>query len=198
MQPLTRSGFCCLRYFFETDGGKKIRPSMVLAVSYALNAHQEAHRRQQTGAEGTCQHGRSSGSCGSGNGAVSGCGSGYGRDVRTAAASTCTAASDLTSSGAIDTASMFATPQQKRLAEITEMIHTASLFHDDVIDKVRPCFVGPTCCSVAGHSVLQRFDFVGCARNERCAILCVGAATTHCSEYLCCFHRQQRGETWRA
>lgn len=26
-------------------------------------------------------------------------------------------------------------PQQKRLAEITEMIHTASLFHDDVIDK---------------------------------------------------------------
>ncbi len=31
----------------------------------------------------------------------------------------------------------FATPSQKRLAEITEMIHTASLFHDDVIDKVR-------------------------------------------------------------
>lgn len=28
-----------------------------------------------------------------------------------------------------------ATPQQRRLAEITEMIHTASLFHDDVIDK---------------------------------------------------------------
>jgi len=27
-------------------------------------------------------------------------------------------------------------PSQKRLAEITEMIHTASLFHDDVIDKV--------------------------------------------------------------
>ena len=24
---------------------------------------------------------------------------------------------------------------QKRIAEITEMIHTASLFHDDVIDK---------------------------------------------------------------
>jgi geranylgeranyl pyrophosphate synthase len=28
-----------------------------------------------------------------------------------------------------------ACPKQKRLAEITEMIHTASLFHDDVIDK---------------------------------------------------------------
>ena len=29
-----------------------------------------------------------------------------------------------------------ASSSQKRLAEITEMIHTASLFHDDVIDKV--------------------------------------------------------------
>ena len=28
-----------------------------------------------------------------------------------------------------------ASAKQKRLAEITEMIHTASLFHDDVIDK---------------------------------------------------------------
>jgi geranylgeranyl pyrophosphate synthase len=63
------------RYFFDIDGGKKIRPSMVLAVSYALNAQ--------------------------------------------------------TSKG------MSASPAQKRLAEITEMIHTASLFHDDVIDKVR-------------------------------------------------------------
>ena len=29
----------------------------------------------------------------------------------------------------------FALACQRRLAEITEMIHTASLFHDDVIDK---------------------------------------------------------------
>ncbi len=29
---------------------------------------------------------------------------------------------------------MNALPSQRRLAEITEMIHTASLFHDDVID----------------------------------------------------------------
>jgi solanesyl diphosphate synthase len=63
----------CAKYFFEIDGGKKIRPTMVLAVSYALSA----------------QDGRKSGAC----------------------------------------------PKQKRLAEITEMIHTASLFHDDVIDK---------------------------------------------------------------
>lgn len=31
--------------------------------------------------------------------------------------------------------SLYALPTQRRLAEITEMIHTASLFHDDVIDK---------------------------------------------------------------
>ena len=58
----------CAKYFFNIDGGKKIRPTMVLAVAYALNG---------------------------GNALAS----------------------------------------QKRLAEITEMIHTASLFHDDVIDK---------------------------------------------------------------
>ena len=67
------------RYFFEIDGGKKIRPTMVLAISYALNAGKTST---------------------------------YGN----------------------------ASPSQKRLAEITEMIHTASLFHDDVIDKVRSNF----------------------------------------------------------
>lgn len=69
------------RYFFEIDGGKKIRPTMVLAISYALNAG-------KINSFGICDA--------------------YGH----------------------------ASPSQKRLAEITEMIHTASLFHDDVIDKV--------------------------------------------------------------
>jgi geranylgeranyl pyrophosphate synthase len=65
----------CAKYFFDMDGGKKIRPVMVLAVSHALNTQPSLARGQ------------------------------------------------LVSS------------QQRRLAEITEMIHTASLFHDDVIDK---------------------------------------------------------------
>jgi len=65
----------CKRYFFKIDGGKKIRPVMVLLVSYALSQPNSPQ-------------------------------------------------------------SLFATRSQKRLAEITEMIHTASLFHDDVIDKV--------------------------------------------------------------
>lgn len=67
----------CAKYFFEIDGGKKIRPTMVLAMSYAL--HAQFHSKGSKGE---------------------------------------------------------ASPSQKRLAEITEMIHTASLFHDDVIDKV--------------------------------------------------------------
>ena len=72
----------CAKYFFEIDGGKKIRPTMVLAVSYALNSQSSAVNQGPEGRR-------------------------YG-----------------------------ASPSQKRLAEITEMIHTASLFHDDVIDKV--------------------------------------------------------------
>lgn len=78
-----------IRYFFDTDGGKKIRPTMVLAVSYALNAQSVNPSHDN--------------SC---------------RDSNLIAET------------------MYATPSQKRLAEITEMIHTASLFHDDVIDKV--------------------------------------------------------------
>ena len=69
----------CAKYFFEIDGGKKIRPTMVLAVSYALNSQSRSRGVSQT--------------------------------------------------------PVGASPSQKRLAEIIEMIHTASLFHDDVIDK---------------------------------------------------------------
>lgn len=67
------------KYFFELDAGKKVRPTMVLLMSGALNHHaavREAH-----------------------------------------------------------SVSSLQTDRQRRLAEITEMIHTASLFHDDVIDK---------------------------------------------------------------
>lgn len=63
----------CAKYFFNIDGGKKIRPVMVLGISYALSAQRGSN--------------------------------------------------------------MGATPSDRRIAEITEMIHTASLFHDDVIDK---------------------------------------------------------------
>ncbi|GLD99048.1 hypothetical protein PINS_up007766 [Pythium insidiosum] len=71
------------RYFFEHDGGKKVRPTMVLLVSMAAEAHRRA----------------------------------LGLPVPT------TQSED------------FTVAAQQRLAEITEMIHTASLLHDDVIDE---------------------------------------------------------------
>ncbi|CAN0033214.1 unnamed protein product [Pylaiella littoralis] len=72
------------KYFFELDGGKKIRPAMVILMSQACNSH--AQQLRSTG-------------------------------------------------GGIDQGTQMQNPLQLRLAEITEMIHAASLFHDDVIDE---------------------------------------------------------------
>jgi geranylgeranyl pyrophosphate synthase len=69
------------RYFFEHEGGKKIRPSMVLLMSLATNAHLEDNGFSVSGDLGK------------------------------------------SSCGVLDS--------QLRLAEIAEMIHTASLLHDD-------------------------------------------------------------------
>ncbi|DBA01916.1 TPA: hypothetical protein N0F65_005105 [Lagenidium giganteum] len=71
------------KYFFETDGGKKVRPTMVLLVARAAEAHRAA-----TGAPLPANQ-----------------------------------------------SPEFTVLAQRRLAEITEMIHTASLLHDDVIDE---------------------------------------------------------------
>ena len=95
----------CAKYFFEIDGGKKIRPTMILAVSYALNEHagQQAVKESTEPVE----------------------------------------AHDF----------MKASPSQVRLAEITEMIHTASLFHDDVIDKAETRRGVPSVNQVFGNKL---------------------------------------------
>lgn len=45
------------------------------------------------------------------------------------------------------------TPSQRRLAEITEMIHAASLLHDDVIDASLTRRNSPSCVSVFGNKM---------------------------------------------
>ncbi len=96
----------CAKYLFELDGGKKIRPTMVLLMARAAAAD-EAARRERRGGGGAVKNGQRSSSSPPLPPAV--------------------AASELPAPVPL--------PSQRRLAEITEMIHTASLFHDDVIDE---------------------------------------------------------------
>ena len=78
------------KYFFDHDGGKKVRPALVLLVARATNAHRlaigENDQKEQDNEKGAI----------------------------------------------LSSSKLYAS--QMRLAEITEMIHTASLLHDDVID----------------------------------------------------------------
>jgi geranylgeranyl pyrophosphate synthase len=102
------------RYFFDFDGGKKMRPALVLLMSKAANAHMAAAAR------------------------------GSGGDGKAHAAGVAPAAfadndglpPALSSQGAqgVSLSPAAVVPLQERLAEIVEMIHTASLLHDDVID----------------------------------------------------------------
>ena len=121
---------------------------MVLAVSYALNAQPNAGQHLQTPAcselDKTTTVSAATASDSSCGNAGSSCASrGYGRNVRSNEnMHSCSSSNNSSNNSqqaemtAVRVVGMYASPSQKRLAEITEMIHTASLFHDDVIDKV--------------------------------------------------------------
>ena len=98
-------------YFFgDADGGKKVRPLMVMLLSRAL--------ADTIGSNNNCN--------------------GNGKHSRDLNGSVSTPLGD-------ETSTLFTQPltwqrqdlpqAQRRLAEISEIIHTASLFHDDVIDE---------------------------------------------------------------
>lgn len=80
-------------YFFKIDGGKKLRPTMVVLMSQAMN---------------------------------------YDRSVRRARNGEDSEATNNLGESLLDGNTLF--KSQIRLAEITELLHTASLLHDDVID----------------------------------------------------------------
>jgi geranylgeranyl pyrophosphate synthase len=104
------------RYFFDWDGGKKVRPALVLLMAHAVNTHMAASTvggRYTAGGHFTPS------------------------PAEVAAASDALAAGmPALLPGATRTPlpAQVVLPLQRRLAEITELIHTASLLHDDVLD----------------------------------------------------------------
>ncbi len=103
------------KYFFDWDGGKKVRPALVLLMAHAVNQHMAATTGGRYTPKGTFSPSAS--------------------EVE-AANRACAAGmpSVLPGEARVALPAQVVLPLQRRLAEITELIHTASLLHDDVID----------------------------------------------------------------
>ena len=115
------------KYYISNEGGKHIRPLIVLLVSKAVSYTRSPSRTPE----------------------------GYDQDIPISPTSV------LNDSNPDDPlfgdvpmpTSHGITPSQRRLAEITEMIHAASLLHDDVIDASLTRRNRPSCVSVFGNKM---------------------------------------------
>jgi hexaprenyl-diphosphate synthase len=112
------------KYYISSEGGKHIRPLIVLLVSKALNYNSPRPSEK------------------------------YDQDVPISPINILNddnpdqprGSDNVVTSGGI-------TPSQRRLAEITEMIHAASLLHDDVIDESLTRRNNPSCVGVFGNKM---------------------------------------------
>jgi hexaprenyl-diphosphate synthase len=113
------------KYYISNEGGKHIRPLIVLLVSKALSYHRSTRHFEPID-----------------------------QDIPISPATVLNDVNPdspmfqerVVTSGGI-------TPSQRRLAEITEMIHAASLLHDDVIDASLTRRNSPSCVSVFGNKM---------------------------------------------
>ncbi|KAI5478496.1 hexaprenyl-diphosphate synthase [Pseudohyphozyma bogoriensis] len=152
VQSLLGSGHPALdtiaKYYFQGDGGKHIRPLIVLLMSQATNGMAPNFAQRQKEAEE-----RESGGIDDPLEPVSVLNDANPLLGKAKAFLGAFGASSSSTSTPSDPASFLLLPSQRRLAEITEMIHVASLLHDDVIDVAETRRSAPSSPSLFGNKL---------------------------------------------
>ncbi|KAL8276953.1 hypothetical protein RQP46_010681 [Phenoliferia psychrophenolica] len=145
------------KYYFQGEGGKHVRPLIVLLMSQATNGLSPSWSRLQDEAEA---RERTSSSSQAATGGIddplepaeilNDSNPSLFPSARAFLASLAPSNSPSASSAS---SSHLLLPTQRRLAEITEMIHVASLLHDDVIDLAETRRSRPSAPSLFGNKL---------------------------------------------